>query len=239
MKKIPLLQFARTKLDEYSEKEIYAFILCGELVVAGQCIRDPKFICNGSESLEVRTSKYVSRGGEKLQAALDSWGVDVQGKIFLDAGASTGGFTDCLLQAGAEAVHAVDVGFNQLHFKLRNDTRVYVHEKTNIMSLESLSPAAQASVADLSFRSLFGALEKILSLSSEHWGIFLLKPQFEDSVFTQASNFKGVLSDSNAEKVFLDVCGELNRSGLKILNSMASPIKGRKGNQEYLLQIAL
>ncbi len=150
------------------------------MLVNGERIRDPALRVAADALIEMPSrQRYVSRGGEKLHAALEEWSAPVRGKVFLDAGASTGGFTDCLLQFGARAVHAVDVGYNQLDYRLRRDSRVIVHERTNLMHLESLDPPADAAVADLSFRSLRGAARKLLSLSGEGWAIVLVKPQFE------------------------------------------------------------
>ena len=145
--------------------------------------------------MEISFPKYVSRGGFKLEKALSEFGMDVTGLVMLDAGSSTGGFTDCLLQNGAKAVHSVDVGFNLLDFKIRNDSRVVVHEKQNIMTLtkEALVPAPQAAVADLSFRSIKGAASHILDLVGDTWLIALIKPQFEVPKWQE--NFFGVVDD--------------------------------------------
>ncbi len=124
---------------------------------------------------------YVSRGGEKLAAGLDLWGIACEGKTWIDAGCSTGGFTDCLLRRGASLVYAIDVGENQLDWRLRADPRVRVMESTNVMAVraEELDPVPDSAVADLSFRSLRQAAARILGLTTERRGIFLVKPQFE------------------------------------------------------------
>ena len=153
----------------------------------------------------------------------------------LDAGSSTGGFTDCLLQNGAKAVHSVDVGFNLLDFKIRNDSRVVVHEKQNIMTLakEDLVPAPRAAVADLSFRSIKGAASHILDLVGDTWLIALIKPQFEVPKWQE--NFFGVIEDPDLMKQTLtNVYENLQQDGVGILRATVSPIKGHKGNTEFL-----
>ncbi len=156
----------------------------------------------------------------------------------LDAGSSTGGFTDCLLQRGAKLVHSVDVGFNQLDWKLRTDARVIVHEKQNIMTLEALDPTPQAAVCDLSFRSIKGAASHILSLCGGTWLISLIKPQFE--VPRWQENFFGVVEDPDLlERTMRNVHQALEEDGVGIKKLIRSPITGRKGNMEYLALLML
>ncbi|MDR1317978.1 MAG: cell division protein FtsJ, partial [Spirochaetales bacterium] len=134
-----------------------ASILCGDVFVSGERVRDPRRLFAGDASLALKPKPFVSRGGEKLEYALDAWNVAVRGKTVLDAGASTGGFTHCLLKRGAAFVHAVDVGRNQIHPDLRKEPRVILKEKTNIMNLHGLDPVPAFAVCDLAFRSLRGA----------------------------------------------------------------------------------
>jgi 23S rRNA (cytidine1920-2'-O)/16S rRNA (cytidine1409-2'-O)-methyltransferase len=186
-------------------------------------------------SVDVIFPKYVSRGGFKLEKALKEFGLDVTGLVMLDAGSSTGGFTDCLLQNGASAVHSVDVGFNLLDYKIRNDARVVVHERQNIMILEKqdIVPAAQAAVADLSFRSIKGAASHILDLVGHTWMVALIKPQFE--VPRWQENFFGVIEDPALMRSTLEgVYENLTSDGIGILHATVSPIKGHKGNTEFL-----
>jgi 23S rRNA (cytidine1920-2'-O)/16S rRNA (cytidine1409-2'-O)-methyltransferase len=164
-----------------------------------------------------------------------------KGLVWLDAGASTGGFTDCLLSRGALAVHAVDVGYNQLAWKLRSDKRVIVHEKTNIMEVEkkSLVPSPSFAVADLSFRSLRGAASKILSLlkpASDAGLIALVKPQFENP---DEENFNGVVKSQTVIKNVLELlAADLEHEGVYIENAALSAIAGRKGNSEIFLLLS-
>ena len=180
-------------------------------------------------------SLYVSRGGEKLAHALEVWKIHCAGTIWVDAGCSTGGFTDCLLARGASCVHAVDVGTNQLDWRLRKDARVLVREGTNVMDLRAgdLDPAPQRAVADLSFRSLRRAASHILGLTSEGWGIFLFKPQFE---WTRPSReFRGVVRDPRTVvSIARELVDAFASEDLGVEKAVLSPIRGRKGNRELL-----
>ena len=236
MKRRTLLEAARAAFPDLTKDEAYAAIVCGEVYVDGERSRDPKVSVSAASQLERRRDKFVSRGGLKLEHALSVWGIDVRGKVMLDAGSSTGGFTDCLLSRGAVAVHAVDVGTNQLAYRLRNDPRVLVHEKTNIMSVSELSPAPDAAVADLSFRSLRGAAAHILTLTCEGWGVVLLKPQFE--LKRGDAEFHGVVEDDGLLfGLVRDTLTMLRDEAAFPVRIIASPITGRRGNREFLLLI--
>lgn len=155
---IGLLQALREQFPSLSTDELTAQVVCRRVWVDDQVVTDPKQVIARSAKLVIDQSRpYVSRGGYKLEGALQAFGLDVKGLVLLDAGSSTGGFTDCLLAHGARLVHAVDVGYNQLDWKLRSDERVVVHERTNIMGVEELSPTPDAATCDLSFRSISGA----------------------------------------------------------------------------------
>jgi 23S rRNA (cytidine1920-2'-O)/16S rRNA (cytidine1409-2'-O)-methyltransferase len=184
-------------------------------------------------------ARWVSRGGEKLAAAFAAWKFDVAGRTILDAGSSTGGFTDCLLQHGAALVHCVDVGRGQLAWKLRTDARVRVHEGVNVMDLGpgDLDPRPDRAVADLSFRSLRGAAPVILRLTREGLGIFLAKPQFEWR--DHPEDFRGVVDDLSAlAGILRGLVADLWDEGAFTLGMTPSPIEGRKGNREFLLLVA-
>ena len=189
MRKISLLQLLKKKYPEKSDNENYAAVLCGDVSVNNEKIKDPSYKVDPDSEIILNKKKYVSRGGYKIEKALFYWKIDVKGKIILDAGSSTGGFTDCLLQHGARGVHAVDVGYNQLDYKLRSDRRVFVHERENIMKIESLDPEPEIGTADLSFRSIKGAAAKIINLVKENTLIALIKPQFE--IGSSDPDFKG------------------------------------------------
>jgi 23S rRNA (cytidine1920-2'-O)/16S rRNA (cytidine1409-2'-O)-methyltransferase len=182
--------------------------------------------------------RFVGRGGEKLDAALSRFEVPVEGRRALDLGASTGGFTDCLLQRGASAVVAVDVGYGQLHERLRADPRVEVHERTNVRDLtpESFGDPARLIVADLSFISLRTVLPTVLALAAPGADLVLLvKPQFEAGR-EEASRGRGVITDPEVwRRVLREVAAALEREGAAIMGAMASPLTGADGNVELLL----
>jgi len=234
--KKPLLRLLIERFPHKSEKELYAHILCGDVYCNEEKVRDNRRKVDSRADLQIRTKKYVSRGGYKLEGALERWGIDCGKKIFLDAGASTGGFTDCLLQNGASLVYAVDVGFNQLDYSLRQDSRVVVRERCNIMELEELEPAPHMGVADLSFRSIAGAASRIIDLTTMRRLIALIKPQFEIS---GTDDFNGVVDDpEQVRSVLADVARTLEGESLKIFKLIPSSIKGKKGgNQEFLALI--
>ncbi len=182
--------------------------------------------------------RFVGRGGEKLAAALDGFAIDLTGLTVLDAGASTGGFTDCALQAGAAHVVAVDVGRGQLHQRLLVDPRVDSRERTNIRHLApgDLGPLADVVVADLSFISLRTVTPALLGLLRPDGELVLLvKPQFEAGR-QEASKHKGVIADPEVwHRVLIEVCGTLEGHGAAIMGLMTSPLRGADGNVEFLL----
>jgi 23S rRNA (cytidine1920-2'-O)/16S rRNA (cytidine1409-2'-O)-methyltransferase len=181
---------------------------------------------------------FVSRGGEKLDAALDRFALDPAGVRALDAGASTGGFTDCLLQRGAARVVAVDVGHGQLHERLRADPRVEVHERRNVRDLApgDLGEPFPLVVADLSFISLRAVLPHLLGQAAPGADLVLLvKPQFEAGR-DEASRGRGVIRDPEVwRRVLEEVVVALRGYGAAIMGAMPSPITGADGNVEFLL----
>lgn len=236
VKRKPLLQVLRARFPELSKDRLYSHLMCGDVQVDGGRIKDSSFKIPENAEIVISSKKYVSRGGYKLEAAFTSWDLVVQGKVALDAGASTGGFTDCMLQQGVRYVHAVDVGFNQLAFSLRQDDRVNNLESTNIMSITSLEPAPDFFVADLSFRSIKGVMPLLFSLSTEKWGIILVKPQFE---VQQYVGFDGIVPVDKHKEILTDVIQAANEEGMIVRNIKPSPVKGGKGNQEYLFYVAI
>lgn len=187
--------------------------------------------------------KYVSRAGYKLEGALDAFGVDPSGAVCLDAGSSTGGFTDCLIQAGARSVVAVDVGTGQLHPRIRANPNVDVREKTDIRSITRQSfapePIADAGfdmvVADLSFISttrLLGVLGPLIAKDGQ--AIVLVKPQFEAGK-QDVSRGKGIISDPSIwTRVLHEFIDAATEAGLCVVDLGVSPVKGGKGNVEFL-----
>ncbi len=194
---------------------------------------------DASVDVSARGRRFVSRGGDKLQAALERFSVEVVGLNCLDAGASTGGFTDCLLQAGAARVIAVDVGYGQLAWGLRNDARVTVLERTNVrdLAVDDLPFAPRLVVADLSFVSLRTALPALSRLNADGGTlIVLVKPQFE--VAPDRVGDGGVVRDPGLWRIALEGVAETGRrAGLAVRGAMVSPIIGRSGNVEFLLHL--
>lgn len=231
----PLRRLLSEQYPDIDRKELYAAVLCGEISVNDEKIRDPKALVDKNAEISWTQSKYVGRGGFKLEGALDDLGLSPEGLNCLDAGASTGGFTDCLLSRGALKVHAVDVGYNQLAWKLRTDSRVTVYERTNLMSLtqESLNPPPTFAVADLSFRSLRGAASKLLSLTGGYPVLALVKPQFEQPV---EADFDGIVRTRKARAAVLhSLMSDLPDEGVFVLDAVACRVTGRKGNAEIFL----
>ena len=191
--------------------------------------------------IEVRgnTLKYVSRGGLKLEKAMDCFGVSLAGKVAMDVGSSTGGFTDCMLQNGAVKVYSVDVGHGQLAWKLRNDERVVCMEKTNIryVTPDDIEDRIEFASIDVSFISLTKVLPPVKELLTDDGEIVcLIKPQFEDG--REKVGKKGVVRD---QKVHVEVVERIvdfaRQIGFKTRDLSYSPIKGPEGNIEYLLYI--
>lgn len=208
--------------------------------VAGAPAHKASRLVSPDESVAVSAPppRFVGRGGEKLAGALERFAVDLTGQRVLDAGASTGGFTDCALQAGAAAVVAVDVGRGQLHHRLRSDPRVEVHERTNVRHCRpgDLGPLADVVVADLSFISLRTVAEALFGLAVPAAElIWLVKPQFEAGR-SEVSRTSGVISDPGVwRRVLLEVGAAIEGRGATIMELMASPIRGADGNVEFLL----
>jgi 23S rRNA (cytidine1920-2'-O)/16S rRNA (cytidine1409-2'-O)-methyltransferase len=185
-----------------------------------------------------RRPPYVSRGGEKLANALDALTVDVRGRDAIDVGASTGGFTDVLLQRGAKRVLAVDVGYGQLHPKLRDDPRVTVLERTNARELRELPFAPELVVCDVSFISVRTALPPVLRLAKPGWeALVLVKPQFEAG--REDVGKGGVVRDQVVHRrVLREVSGAARDWGGAVLAVVDSGLPGPKGNREFFLHLA-
>jgi 23S rRNA (cytidine1920-2'-O)/16S rRNA (cytidine1409-2'-O)-methyltransferase len=183
-----------------------------------------------------RPPRFVSRGGEKLQHALEAFGVSVDGRDCADVGASTGGFTDCLLQAGAARVVAIDVGYGQLHPRLRSDPRVTVLERTNARSLSALPFAPELVTCDVSFISVTKALPSVLVLATPGWeALVLVKPQFEAG---RADVGKGVVRDPHVQRKVLESVIEAARAwDAETVGVVDSGLPGPKGNREFFVHL--
>ena len=227
-----------------SRAKAQALIMAGQVRVADQVTLKPATAVPADSVLTVDSGpRFVSRGGEKLEAALTAFAIDVTGRVCADVGASTGGFTDCLLQRGATKVYAIDVGKGILHWKLRNDPRVVVMEETNARFVESLPEPVSLVTVDASFISL-----KILLPVVKRWLssqgkrdrgeediIALIKPQFEAGK-KDVSRGDGVIRDPEIHKqVLRAVLGFAQTEGFHIRGLVKSPLLGPKGNAEFLV----
>jgi len=217
------------------------------LVMAGQVRVDGQVVIKSStkfpEDVKVEVlqlPQFVSRGGEKLLAAIEAFGfMDLNGLVCADIGASTGGFTDCLLQHGAEKVYAVDVGYGILHWKLRNSPKVISMERTNARYIEKFPEPLDLVTIDASFISLRIFLPKVKNWFGEHAGnvIALIKPQFEAGK-KDAAKGEGVIRDTAVHrKVLSQVAAFAQQEGFGVEALIPSPIKGPKGNIEFLVHL--
>lgn len=183
-------------------------------------------------------ARFVGRGGEKLDAALDAFDVDVTGRRVLDCGASTGGFTDCLLSRGAAEVVALDVGHGQLHPRLRDDRRVIVRERTNIRhaTLATIGGAVDGCVADVSFISLTTVIPVLTTLCQPGgFMVLLVKPQFEAGK-AEVSRGRGIITDPEVhDRVRDEIAASLHDAGCVVRGWIDSPILGGQGNKEFLV----
>lgn len=216
-----------------------AIIMAGRVRVNRAAVDKPGRLVDPAAEIEIHgpSLPYVSRGGVKLEAALDHFHIDVREKALLDVGASTGGFTDCLLQRGARRVIAVDVGYGQLDWRLRQDARVRVLERTNIRNLspEDVPDPLQGAVIDVSFISLRLVLPPVSRLLEEKaFVVALVKPQFE--VGRDRVGKGGVVRDEVLHAEVLETLKVFFRTlGWKVIGHLPSPILGPKGNREFLV----
>lgn len=216
-----------------------ALVMAGCVFVGGAKAAKPGHQVDGDADVEVQGQDhpYVGRGGVKLAHALDHFGVDVRGRVCMDVGASTGGFTDCLLQRGARRVYAVDVGYGQLAWKVAEDPRVVVLERTNIRALEParVPEAIEIAVVDVSFISLAIVLVAVDPfLAPGAWAIALVKPQFE--VGRGLVGKGGVVRDPAAQAMAVEKVQSAGREqGWECLGVVSSPLRGARGNAEFFL----
>lgn len=220
-----------------SRAKAQALIMAGQVRVNHQVALKPATAIDPKSTLTVdHGPRFVSRGGEKLDAALEAFGIDVKDFVCADVGASTGGFTDCMLQRGAAKIYAIDVGKGILHWKLRNYARVVVMEETNARHVENLPEKVSFVTVDASFISL-----KILLPVTKNWLaenaqlLCLIKPQFEAGK-KDVSRGDGVIRDPEIHRqVLLDVLGYAKQEGFSLLGLLKSPLLGPKGNTEFLV----
>jgi 23S rRNA (cytidine1920-2'-O)/16S rRNA (cytidine1409-2'-O)-methyltransferase len=218
-----------------SRETAQRLILARKILVNGLPVEKASQNVAEDASIEVVEGlKYVSRGGLKLEAALDAFGIDVKDRTAIDIGASTGGFTDCLLQRGAKRVYAVDVGYGQLAWKLREDPRVNVMERTNAryLTIEQFTEPIDVAVVDVSFISALKILEPLINITSE--AVILVKPQFEAGPNDVPRG--GVIRDPDVHRKVLRNFYR-NLHSWRVTGIIGSPIEGASGNREFLVHL--
>ncbi len=218
-----------------SRSSAQAAIMAGLISVKQQVVQKASTLIDEDVEIKIKeTQRYVSRGALKLKKALDTFAIDVNDKVALDAGTSTGGFAQVLLEQGAKKVIAVDVGYGQFDYKLRQDTRIELHERTNIRYFDAKSiDSVDLAVADLSFISVIKVIDNMLKMLKGNGELLILiKPQFEaEPKFAK----KGVVRDKQVHKrVLFDVIHGLEKKKLYLSGLTYSPITGPKGNMEFL-----
>ncbi len=219
-----------------SREKARALILAGDVLVGGQPeVRASALVAPDALIEIAKAARFVSRGGEKLDHALNHFAIDPTGLVVLDAGASTGGFTDCVLQRGAARVYAVDVGYGQLDARLRGDGRVVSMERTHVRDLESLPETPALAVVDVSFISLTHVLGNIASLLKPDADIVaLVKPQFEAG--RGEVDRRGVVKDARTHATVIGrVAWWCVNHGLRVRGLCVSPLLGPAGNREFFL----
>lgn len=232
------LALLRRGLVESREKA-RALIMAGQVMADDRVMDKPGALVSEDTPIRLRERlPYVSRGGIKLAHALDAFGLDVRDTVALDVGASTGGFTDCLLQRGARKVYAVDVGYGQMDLRLRQDPRVVLMERTNIRYLTHLPESPDLATIDVSFISLEKVIPPVLALlKPEAFVVALVKPQFEAGKDQVGKG--GVIRDPAIHRAVLErLTGWAEAQGLVVRGLTASPILGPAGNREFFLYLA-
>lgn len=229
-------QIVQEKLPHLSRNQISSFIVQGKVKVDGKVITKPGTQFN--EDVEIETDvaepKYVSRAGFKLEKALDHFNIDVKDLVALDAGISTGGFSDCLLQRGIKKIYGVDVGYGQVHEKVANNCKVEVLERTNLRELSELPEKIDIASLDLSFISVLKVIPNVLNLLNEHAQlVILIKPQFEAEKNQVGRG--GIIKDEKVhQEVIEKVVQGLKEFGFTCKGIIESPITGSSGNKEFL-----
>lgn len=217
-----------------SRSQAKSLIEKGDVLINGKVLMKVSELIDEDDLIEVKAPLYVGRGAFKLEKALEEFKVLIEGKILLDVGASTGGFTEVLLLKGAAKVYAIDVGHDQLAKKLREDSRVINLEGTNIRELKDLPELGDGAVMDLSFISISKVLDAVKNLlNPQAFLIALIKPQFEAGVERLPKD--GVIKDEKMrEQILKEVLDFASHSGWRVEKTIMSPIEGKSGNVEYL-----
>jgi 23S rRNA (cytidine1920-2'-O)/16S rRNA (cytidine1409-2'-O)-methyltransferase len=240
VKRVRLDSLLVTRNLAETRNQAQALIMAGNVLVEGETERRPARLLNTDTSVGLAEAiPYVSRGGFKMAHAIDTFRIDVRDKVAIDVGASTGGFTDCLLQRGASTVYAIDVGYGQLHYRLRKDPRVVVMERQNARDIFDLPERADLAVMDVSFISLTKVIPSVLThLKPDSKLVALLKPQFEGE--REEVGKGGVIRDPmvHARIIGRFVKWVVNQS-LILKGLTSSPILGDAGNREFLLLLSM
>lgn len=223
-------------LTQYSRQQIQSWIMQGKVKVDDKVITKPGVATSvdAKISYDIQEPKYASRAGFKLEKALDHFGINVQNLVALDAGISTGGFTDCLLQRGIAKVYGVDVGYGQVHEKITNDPRVHIMERTNLRELTTVGEPVDLITLDLSFISVLKVLDAISRiLKKSGILIVLIKPQFEAR--KEQVGKGGIIKDEKVhQEVIQNVKDGIQAAGYQCQGIIDSPILGSTGNKEFL-----
>jgi len=219
-----------------SRTQLQSWIMQGKATIDGQIQTKAgtQVAEDADVALTVEQPKFVSRAGFKLERALEHFGIDVHGMVVLDAGLSTGGFTDCLLQRGAKKIYGVDVGYGQVHEKIRNDSRVIVLERTNLRELTTVGELVDLVTLDLSFISVLKVMPAVLGMLKERGQlIILIKPQFEARKEDVGKG--GIIKDAAIHAQVIErVTGGIKGCGFELVGVIDSPITGTMGNKEFL-----
>lgn len=223
-------------LPEYDAKSIQGWIMQGKVFVDGHKItKIGEQVSEGAKiTYTIEEQRFVSRAGLKLEKALDDFNIDVTGKIVLDAGISTGGFTDCLFQRGAKKVYGVDVGYGDVHDKIRKDERLVLLEKTNVRILETVGELVDLVTLDLSFISVLKVMPTVCNVLKKDGAlIVLIKPQFEASKHEIETG--GIVRNESIRNAIVQVTiNGIKKYGFDFIGVIDSPIFGAKGNKEFL-----
>ena len=224
------------QFPQYSRRQIQSWIMQGKVCVNGNVVDKPgtSVAADALITMDVEEPKFVSRAGFKLERALDHFNIDVHGLTILDAGISTGGFTDCLLQRDAKRIYGIDVGYGQIHEKLRHDERVVIKERTNVRELRDVGELVDLVTLDLSFISVLKVMDAVCSVLKPNGKlIVLIKPQFEAERSQVGRG--GLVKDPAIHQTIINrVTKAIESYGFTLIGVIDSPILGATGNKEFL-----
>jgi 23S rRNA (cytidine1920-2'-O)/16S rRNA (cytidine1409-2'-O)-methyltransferase len=234
--KIRLDQLVLQQAPQYSRQQIQSWIIQGKVRIEGRVETKPgtQVLPDTIIELMVQEPPFVSRAGFKLERALDAFGIDVTDLMVLDAGISTGGFTDCLLQRGAKKVYGIDVGYGQVHEKVLRDSRLQLHERTNLRTLQTVGQLVDLITLDLSFISVLKVMDAVCKLMTDQGKlIVLIKPQFEAGKHEVGKG--GIVRDPAVHQAVIDALTQgIQSYGFICKGVIESPIEGATGNKEFL-----